>query len=113
MLFDYFRRRGLLTIVKLMNPVLRKGYGSRDYFSAGQVEQGASQVRLSPRQKRWAEALYTENVDDADRARIRELLFGGHAYCAKDVLALGQSGRWGGGKMQDDTAHWHGMNSRF
>nr|WP_218113583.1 DUF6559 family protein [Vibrio sp. Scap16] len=97
-----------------------KSYGSRDFFSIGQVE--TSSKELSKRQQQIALALFADPQDlDAELASTIQLLrndvsndfFGGESYNARDVLNLLGGSGWKGGRMDDDMSHRMGMNSRY
>lgn len=59
----YIQRRRIKKVIKLLSPMLVKGYGSRDYFSLGQVNTSVSV--LCKRQQQIALALFA-NPDDLD-----------------------------------------------
>lgn len=97
-----------------------KGYGSREFFSLGQIE--ASSIELSKRQQQIALALFADplelNIEDslaikALRGDISNDYFGGGNYTAQDVLNLLGKGGWKGGRNDDDMSNRFGMYSRY
>ena len=97
-----------------------KSYGSRDFFSIGQVETSAHE--LSKRQQQIALSLFADPQDlDVELVPTIQLLrndvsndfFGGENYTARDVLNLLGGSGWKGGRMDDDMSHRMGMNSRY
>ncbi|ODM56600.1 hypothetical protein BC455_18855 [Vibrio harveyi] len=114
------QRRRIKKVIKLLSARLIKGYGSRDYFSIGQVQ--SSTIELSKRQRHIALALYAnpEALNSEEAAEIQSLrtdvandFFEGGDYNAQDVVNLLGSGGWKGGRMDDDMSHRFGMNSRY
>ncbi|WP_114787578.1 DUF6559 family protein [Vibrio tetraodonis] len=116
----YIQRRRIKKVIKLLSPMLVKGYGSRDYFSLGQVNTSAR--LLCKRQQQIALALFA-NPDDLDldnspslkllRNDIANDFFDSNHYNAQDVINLLISGGWKGGRMNDDMSHRFGMHSRY
>nr|WP_267136116.1 DUF6559 family protein [Vibrio sp. L5-1] len=97
-----------------------QSYGSRDFFSIGQVETSAHE--LSKRQQQIALSLFTDPQDlDVELVPTIQLLrndvsndfFGGEDYTARDVLNLLGGSGWKGGRMDDDMSHRMGMHSRY
>ncbi|MBA5761482.1 hypothetical protein H2O73_03915 [Vibrio sp. 404] len=116
----YIQRRRIKKVIKLLSAKLVKGYGSREFFSLGQLE--ASSIKLSKRQQQIALALYADplelNVEDrlvikALRGDISNDYFGGEDYTAQDVLSLLSAGGWKGGRNDDDMSNRFGMHSRY
>lgn len=116
----YIQRRRIKKVIKLLSAKMVKSYGSRDFFSIGQVE--TSSKELSKRQQQIALALFVDPQDlDAELLPIIQLLindvsndfFGGESYNARDVLNLLGGSGWKGGRMDDDMSHRMGMNSRY
>ena len=114
------QRRRIKKVIKLLSARLIKGYGSREYFSIGQVKSSTSE--LSKRQQQIALALYAnpKELNSGEAARIQSLradvandFLDGGDYTAQDVLNLLGSGGWKGGRMDDDMSHRFGMNSRY
>ncbi|BCN26602.1 hypothetical protein VYA_37940 [Vibrio alfacsensis] len=114
------QRRRVKKVIKLLSARLIRGYGSREFFSVGQVQSSTS--GLSKRQQQIALALYANPQDlnlekhtqlDSLRADVSNDFFGGNEYTAQDVLNLLGSGGWKGGRMDDDMSHRLGMNSRY
>ncbi|BBL91112.1 hypothetical protein VroAM7_37650 [Vibrio rotiferianus] len=114
------QRRRIKKVIKLLSGRLIKGYGSREYFSIGQVQSSTSE--LSKRQQQIALALYAnpEELSSGEAVQIQSLradvandFFDGGDYTAQDVLNLLGSGGWKGGRMDDDMSHRFGMNSRY
>ncbi|MGR4989113.1 DUF6559 family protein [Vibrio rotiferianus] len=114
------QRRRIKKVIKLLSARLIKGYGSREYFSIGQVQSSTSE--LSKRQQLIALALYAnpEELNLEENTQIESLridvsndFFDGGDYTAQDVLNLLGSGGWKGGRMDDDMSHRFGMNSRY
>lgn len=114
------QRRRIKKVIKLLSARLIKGYGSREYFSIGQVKSSTSE--LSKRQQQIALALYAnpEALNSGEAVQIQSLradvsndFFDGGDYTAQDVLNLFGSGGWKGGRMDDDMSHRFGMNSRY
>ncbi|WP_341665674.1 DUF6559 family protein [Vibrio sp.] len=119
-MFRYIQRRRIKKVIKLLSRRLAKGYGSRDYFSLGQVNTSAS--LLCKRQQQIALALFV-HPDDLDlenspslkllRNDISNDFFEAKEYNAQDVLNLLVGGGWKGGRMNDDMSHRYGMHSRY
>lgn len=119
----YIQRRRIKKVIKQLSVRLVKGYGSREYFSIGQIERSSSE--LSKRQQQIALVLYVDPQDlnlEANlalkslRRDVSNDFFGGCDYTAQDVLSLLSllgSGGWKGGRMDDDMSHRFGMNSRY
>ncbi|PFG57771.1 hypothetical protein ATG66_0267 [Vibrio sp. ES.051] len=116
----YLQRRRIKKVIKRLNVKLVSGYGSREYFSVGQVLTSASE--LNKRQQKIALALYVnpqdlcvENQPDLKLMRldIAHEFFNGAEYTAQDVLNLLGSGGWKGGRMDDGLSHHFGMHSRY
>ncbi|MFI3274237.1 DUF6559 family protein [Vibrio sp.] len=116
----YIQRRRIKKVIKLLSAKMVKSYGSRDFFSIGQIE--TSSKELSKRQQQIALALFADPQDlDAELASTIQLLrndvsndfFGGEGYNACDVLNLLGGSGWKGGRMDDDLSHRMGMNSRY
>ncbi|EAR54228.1 hypothetical protein SKA34_03925 [Photobacterium sp. SKA34] len=57
-MFRYIQRRRIKKVIKILSPILLKGYGSRDYFTIGQVE--ANIKSLCKRQQKIAFALFAD-----------------------------------------------------
>ena len=119
-MFRYIQRRRIKKVIKLLSAKMVKSYGSRDFFSIGQVE--TSSKELSNRQQQIALALFADPQNlDAELASTIQLLrndvsndfFGGEGYNARDVLNLLGGRGWKGGRMEDDMSHRMGMNSRY
>lgn len=116
----YIQRRRIKKVIKLLSAKMVKSYGSRDFFSIGQIE--TSSKELSKRQQQIALALFADPQDlDAELVSTIQLLrndisndfFGGEGYNARDVLNLLGGSGWKGGRMDDDMSHRMGMNSRY
>ncbi|WP_045400314.1 DUF6559 family protein [Vibrio campbellii] len=112
------QRRRIKKVIKLLSARLIKGYGSREYFSIGQVKSSTSE--LSKRQQQIALALNPQELSSEAKAEVLSLrddvsndFFDGGDYTAQDVLNLFGSGGWKGGRMDDDMSHRFGMNSRY
>ena len=127
MIREFFKRRALLRIISKMSPALIKGYGSRDYYSAGQVYQTALSLGLSKRHLKYNLALFCCEIEPslANKLMISEALFT-HLrdeikhkfflesdYSAIDIMKLVHAPNWKGGRMDDYMSHHRGMNSRF
>ncbi|MEZ9702271.1 DUF6559 family protein [Vibrio sp. 10N.261.46.E12] len=119
-MFRYIQRRRIKKVIKLLSVKMVKSYGSRDFFSIGQVETSCRE--LSNRQQQIAFALFANPQDlDSELAPTVQLLrndvsydfFGGENYTARDVLNLLGGSGWKGGRMDDDMSHRMGMNSRY
>lgn len=119
-LFRYIQRRRIKKVIKLLSVRLIKGYGSREFFSLGQIT--ASTSEFSPRQQQIAVALYTDpqdlNVEENSalkllRSDVSHDFFDGSDYTGQDVLNLLYSGGWKGGRIDDDMSNRFGMNSRY
>lgn len=119
-MFRYIQRRRIKKVIKVLSPILLKGYGSRDYFTIGQVQTNANS--LCKRQQEIAFALFADPKDlDLDIAPALNLLrntisydfFMANDFNARDVLNLTASGGWKGGRMDDDMSHRFGMHSRY
>ncbi|MPW37865.1 DUF6559 family protein [Vibrio sp. B1Z05] len=117
-MFGYIQRRRIAKVIKLLSPVLLKGYGRRDYYSIGQIQ--ASSKALSQRQQQCAQALFAHPQDLGDapifnrlRKDIARDFFAGDDYSASDVLNVLGKGAWKGGRMNDDISNRSGMNSRY
>lgn len=119
-MFRYIQRRRIKKVIKLLSAKMVKSYGSRDFFSIGQVE--TSSKELSNRQQQIALALFADPQNlDAELASTIQLLrndvsndfFGGEGYNARDVLNFLGGRGWKGGRMDDDMSHRMGMNSRY
>ncbi|MDR9826905.1 hypothetical protein RCJ22_14935 [Vibrio sp. FNV 38] len=119
-MFRAIQRRRIKKVIKQLSPILIKSYGSRDFFTIGQVKV-SSQV-LSKRQQQVAFALFADPQDlDLDNNSPLKLLRGdvshdffmAEDYSARDVLNLLGRGGWKGGRMDDDMSHRMGMNSRY
>ncbi|CAM4377549.1 DUF6559 family protein [Vibrio agarivorans] len=119
-MFRYIQRRRIKKVIKSLSPVLIKSYGSRDYFTIGQVQVSAES--LCKRQKLIAFALYADPNDlDLENNTGLKLLrddvsfdfFLAKEYNARDVLNLLGNGGWKGGRMHDDFSHRMGMHSRY
>lgn len=61
----FIQRRRIKKVIKLMSTRLIVGYGSREYFSVGQVKTSTSELSLSACQQKIALALYA-NPQDLD-----------------------------------------------
>ncbi|MGF1695385.1 hypothetical protein L4D20_02205 [Vibrio kyushuensis] len=116
----YIQRRRIKKVIKLLSARLVKSYGSREYFSIGQVKTSTSE--LNKRQQQIALALYAnpQDLDQEDNLALHSLrsdvsndFFGGCDYTGQDVLNLLGSGGWKGGRMNDDMSHRFGMGSRY
>ncbi|CDT03353.1 DUF6559 family protein [Vibrio coralliirubri] len=119
-MFRYIQRRRIKKVIKSLSAKMVKSYGSRDFFSIGQVE--TSSRELSNRQQQIALALFADPQDLAvELAPTIQLLrndvsndfFGGEDYTARDVFNLLGGGGWKGGRMGDDMSHRMGMHSRY
>ncbi|MFV8462628.1 DUF6559 family protein [Vibrio campbellii] len=119
-MFRYIQRRRIKKVIKLLSAKMVKSYGSRDFFSIGQVE--TSSKDLSKRQQHIALALFADPQDlNAELATDNQLLrtdvsndfFAGEDYNARDILNLLGGSGWKGGRMDDDMSHRMGMNSRY
>ncbi|MFA0014395.1 DUF6559 family protein [Vibrio lentus] len=119
-MFRYIQRRRIKKVIKLLSAKMVKSYGSRDFFSIGQVETSAHE--LSKRQQQIALALFADPQDlDVELVPTIQLLrndvsndfFGGESYTARDVLNLLGGSGWKGGRMDDDMSHRMGMHSRY
>lgn len=116
----YIQRRRIKKVIKALSPMLIKGYGSRDYFTLGQVH--ASAKTLSKCQLQIALALFA-NPEELDlqsnpslellRGEISSDFFSDEEYCARDVVDLLVVRGWKGGQIHDDMSHRMGMNSRY
>ncbi|NOH22309.1 DUF6559 family protein [Vibrio europaeus] len=123
----FFKRRALRKMIAQMTPALIKGYGSRDFYSAGQVLQAAISVGTSKRYFHYNLALFcneltSEQSDkfelsqsqlDALRKELSHKIFAGAEYTAMDVLKLASPSSWKGGSIEDSMANHYGMNSRY
>ncbi|GAK15673.1 LOW QUALITY PROTEIN: hypothetical protein JCM19053_981 [Vibrio sp. JCM 19053] len=118
----FIQRRRIKKVIKLMSTRLIVGYGSREYFSVGQVKTSTSELSLSACQKKIALALYADPQDldlenqpelQAIRSDVAHDFFSGADYTAQDVLNLLGSGGWKGGRMEDGMSHHFGMHSRY
>ncbi|KJY76465.1 DUF6559 family protein [Vibrio nigripulchritudo] len=119
----YLHRRRTKKVIKRLSPLLMKGYGSRDYYTVGQVE--ANSIELCKRQKQIALALFCEYTSlkfDSDKekqavAAIRQDIandyFEGRDYNARDILNLLGGSGWKGGNMDDNLSHHFGMHARY
>lgn len=119
----YIKRRRIKKVMKYMSGELVRSYGSREYFSLGQVRT-VSRV-LSSRQRRVALALYcAPSAVVAEQKVAQEVLnqlrscialdyFDNEDYTAMDVLNVSKARGWHGGKMEDYLSHHRGMNSRY
>ncbi|MCY9804228.1 hypothetical protein OTK51_12400 [Vibrio scophthalmi] len=116
----YIQRRRIKKVIKNLSPVLVKGFGSRDFFTVGQVE--AKSQSLSRRQQEIAFALFAnpQDLDLDENSQIGQLrktisydFFFAKDYNAQDVVNLLGAGGWKGGRMDDGMSHWMGMNSRY
>ncbi|MEZ9072303.1 DUF6559 family protein [Vibrio splendidus] len=119
-MFRYIQRRRIKKVIKLLSSIMVKNYGSRDFFSIGQVE--TSSRELSKRQQQIALALFADPQDLAVelaptihllRNDVSNDFFGGDNYTARDVLNLLGGGGWKGGSMDDNLSHHFGMHSRY
>ena len=119
-MFRYIQRRRIKKVIKLLSAKMVQSYGSRDFFSIGQVETSSSE--LSKRQQQIALALFADPQDlDVELVPIIQLLrndvsndfFGGENYTARDILNLLGGSGWKGGRMDDDMSHRMGMHSRY
>lgn len=119
-MFRHIQRRRIKKVIKLLSAKMVKSYGSRDFFSIGQVE--TSSKDLSKRQQQIALALFADPQDlNTELATNIQLLrndvsndfFGGEDYNARDILNLLGGSGWKGGRMDDDMSHRMGMNSRY
>ncbi|TOA76713.1 hypothetical protein CGK22_01715 [Vibrio parahaemolyticus] len=116
----FIQRRRIKKVIKLMSTRLMVGYGSREYFSVGQVKTSTSE--LSACQQKIALALYANPQDldlenqpelQAIRSDVAHDFFAGVDYTAQDVLHLFGAGGWKGGRMKDGMSHHFGMHSRY
>ncbi|WP_261816995.1 DUF6559 family protein [Vibrio gallicus] len=119
-MFRYIQRRRIKKVIKVLSPILVKGYGRRDYFTIGQIQ--ANTQQLSKRQQQISLALFAdpqqldlENTPSLAQIRgdISYDFFLANEYNARDVLNLLGKGKWKGGRMDDDMSHRMGMNSRY
>ncbi|GAD80042.1 DUF6559 family protein [Vibrio ezurae] len=121
-MFRFIQYRRMAKVIKILSPILLKGYGRRDYFSIGQIQ--ASSQTLSQRQQKFALALFADpqdlaGLEDASlfhrlRKEISHDFFtDADDYTANDVLNVLGSGGWKGGSMNDDMSNRNGMNGRY
>lgn len=119
-MFRYIQRRRIKKVIKILSPILLKGYGSRDYFTIGQVE--ANIKSLCKRQQKIAFALFADPnaFDLTNNTEIQQIrmdisydFFLADEYNARDVLNLLGKGGWKGGRMDDDMSNRMGMTSRY
>lgn len=119
-MFRYIQKRRIKKVIKLLSAKMVKSYGSRDFFSIGQVE--TSSKDLSKRQQQIAFALFSDPQDlNTELAPTIQLLrndvsndfFAGEDYNARDILNLLGGSGWKGGRMDDDMSHRMGMHSRY
>ena len=119
-MFRYIQRRRIKKVIKSLSAKMVKSYGSRDFFSIGQVE--TSSKDLSTRQQQIAFALFADPQDfntelptniQLLRKDVSNDFFGGEEYTARDVLNLLGGCGWKGGRMDDDMSHRMGMHSRY
>lgn len=127
MLREFFKRRALRRIISKMSPALIKGYGSRDYYSAGQVYQTALSLGLSKRHLKYNLALFCREIEPSFvhklmvsealhislRDEIKHIFFLESDYSANDIMRLIRTSVWKGGRMDDYMSHHRGMSSRF
>ncbi|KLN63451.1 DUF6559 family protein [Vibrio sp. VPAP30] len=123
----FFKRRALRKMMTLMVPALVKGYGSREFYTVGQVHQAAMLVGTSKRYFHYNLALFCNKIDleqsgkfelsqnklNGLRNELSDKIFSGEDYTALDVIKLNAPIKWKGGSIQDHLSNHHGMNSRF
>ncbi|MCD9525694.1 DUF6559 family protein [Photobacterium carnosum] len=114
------QHRRIKKVIKLLSAGLIKGYGSRDFFSLGQIT--ASTRECSARQQQIAVALYVDPQDinfeenptlKLLRNDVSHYFFEGNDYTGQDVLNLLVLGGWKGGRIDDDMSNRFGMGSRY
>lgn len=119
-MFRYIQRRRVKKVIKALSPILQKGYGSRDYFTAGQIQ--ANVTTLCKRQQQIAFALFADplDLDLANNPALSQIrhdisydFFLANEFNARDVLNLLGKGGWKGARMNDDMSHRMGMTSRY
>lgn len=119
-LLRVIQRRRIKKVIKLLSARLIKGYGSRDFFSLGQIK--ASTSEFSSRQYQIAVALYADpqdmNIEQTPtlksiRHDVSHDFFDGNDYTGQDVLNLLALGGWKGGRIDDDMSNRFGMGSRY
>lgn len=124
---SFFKRRILRKMIAKMSPELIKGYGSREFYSCGQVIQTSKRVNASKRYLHYNVALFCNELDeqaskklDLTQAELNKLrvelankIFSGEEYTAMDILKLVAPSQWKGGAMEDDFSNRYGMNSRY
>ncbi|QIA63091.1 hypothetical protein GT360_06000 [Vibrio astriarenae] len=119
-MFRYIQRRRIKKVIKSLSPILIKSYGSRDYFTLGQVQMSSDS--LCKRQKQIALALFADPkiLELESNPSLKSLrhdisfdFFLANEYNARDVLNLLGKGGWKGGRMNDDMSHRMGMHSRY
>lgn len=119
-LLRVIQHRRIKKVIKLLSARLIKGYGSRDFFSLGQIT--ASTRECSARQQQIAVALYVDPQDinfeenptlKLLRNDVSHYFFEGNDYTGQDVLNLLVLGGWKGGRIDDDMSNRFGMGSRY
>lgn len=124
---SYFKRRALRKMIAQMSPALVKGYGSREFYTPGQVAQMAKALATSKRYFHYNLALYCKSIDSEQseefeitqgmlnslRTELSRKIFAGGDYTANDVIALSRPSQWKGGSISDNMANHYGMNSRY
>ncbi|WP_159650527.1 DUF6559 family protein [Vibrio atypicus] len=124
---SFFKRRILRKTIEKMVPALVQGYGSRDFYTSGQVLQTARSVQASKRYFHYNLALFCNQLDEDAQRRfnmtqseleklrleLAKKIFSCTEYTAMDVLSLGQSSSWKGGANDDNLSNHYGMNSRY
>ena len=119
-LLRVIQRRRIKKVIKLLSAKLIKGYGSRDFFSLGQIK--ASTSDFSARQYQIAVALYADpqdmNIEQTPalksiRNNVSHDFFAGNDYTGQDVLNLLTLGGWKGGRIEDNMSNRFGMGSRY
>ncbi|WP_297480543.1 DUF6559 family protein [uncultured Photobacterium sp.] len=114
------QRRRIKKVIKSLSARLIKGYGSRDFFSLGQIK--ASTSEFSARQYQIAVALYADpqdiNFEENPtlkflRNDVSHYFFDGNDYTGQNVLNLLVLGGWKGGRIDDDMSNRFGMGSRY
>ncbi len=119
-LLRVIQRRRIKKVIKLLSARLIKGYGSRDFFSLGQIT--ASTSECSARQQQIAVALYVDpqyiNFEQnptlkSIRNDVSHDFFDGNDYTGQDVLNLLAYSGWKGGRIDDDMSNRFGMGSRY
>jgi hypothetical protein len=114
-------------MISQMSPALVKGYGSREFYTPGQVEQASIAVGTSKRYFHYNLALFCNSLDleqskklqisqpvlEQLRVELSHKIFAGADYTAIDVIELSLPSKWKGGSISDNMANHYGMNSRY